>query len=51
MIEKRQFDPVVVPFQEDVVRIQFAVHDPAGVQVTRRLRHLSGNADGGPHSV
>ena len=49
MVQQGEFDSVIVAFQEDVVRIEFAVDDTAGVQVARRLRHLPRDADGRSH--
>lgn len=49
VIEQWKLHPVIVAFQKNVVRIEFAVNDPAGVQVTGRLRHLPWNTDSRSH--
>lgn len=51
VIEQGQFNSVIVAFEEDVVRIELAVNDAAGVQITRRLRHLSRNTNSRTHPV
>lgn len=49
VIEERQFHAVVVAVEENVVRIQFAVDDAPGVQVTSRLSYLARYTHASPH--
>ena len=51
VIQQRELDSIVFSFQEYVVRWYLAVDDAAGVEVPRRLGHLSGDADGRSHPI